>query len=100
MKDEASFAEHASGSQQHENVIRNQSSLSTEQIDTITRKVNGSIVYYTDSSQSQPAEQMRPSLMEAKKSLREIIDEAEASKAGRQNAAISEEEKGAAAADS
>ena len=50
MKDEASFAEQASGSLQHENVIRNQSSLSTEQIDTITRKVNSSIVFYTDSS--------------------------------------------------
>ena len=62
MKDEASFAEQASGSQQQENVIRNQSSLSTEQIDTITRKSNGkTIIYYTDSSSSQP-EQMRPSL--------------------------------------
>ena len=30
MKDYTSFAEQASGSQQHENVIRNQSSLSTE----------------------------------------------------------------------
>ena len=50
MKDLASFAEQASGSQQQENVIRNQSSLSTEQIDTITRKVNGSIKFYTDSS--------------------------------------------------